>query len=160
MMNQPILELRGVASEEDLRFLMELRNQNLEFYFDQTQVDWEMQVRWWQKAKADSDNRYFLAWYRGQRVGIGRLHRIESDPIGIGGDIEEGFRGRGLGRKLFETLIALCQHTYGAEKIWLEVLPSNHRAINLYVSLGFQEVERSKNKIRMELTGNRDNQLQ
>lgn len=160
MMNQTILELRDVASEEDLRFLMELRSQNLEFYFDQTPIDWEMQLRWWQKAKADSDNRYLVAWYCGQRVGMGRLHRVKSDPIGMGGDIEKGFQGRGLGRELFETLIALCQRKYTAEKIWLEVLPSNHRAIGLYVSLGFEEVERAKNKIRMELTIKHDDQLQ
>ncbi len=159
-MNHDILELRDVVSEEDLRFLMEVRNQNLEFYFNQTQIDWEMQFRWWQKAEGDRDTRYLVAWYRGKRVGTGRLHRIQSDPIGIGGDIEEGFRGQGLGHELYTVLIGLCEHTYGAEKVWLEVLPCNLRAISFYMTLGFQEVERWENRIRMELTINRNDQSQ
>jgi len=130
---------------------MDLRNQNLQYYLTQTPIDWEMQRQWWERANEDTDHRYLVAWHQGQRIGTGRLHSIESDPVGIGGDIEERFRGQGLGRKLFETLIALCRHTYDAERIWLEVLTSNHRAINLYISLGLKEVKRSEKVLRMEL---------
>jgi len=50
-------------------------------------------------------------------------------------------RRRGLARRL---LIQAMTHarTLGAQVAWLEVRPSNQPALNLYYSLGFQEMGR------------------
>lgn len=46
--------------------------------------------------------------------------------------------GLGAGRKMMEHAIEISRSK--AEQIFLEVRPSNHKAINLYKSLGFQEI--------------------
>jgi len=48
------------------------------------------------------------------------------------------YRGRGVGRLLVERAVAECR-TRGAESVSLEVRPSNHAALALYRTLGFQE---------------------
>ncbi len=48
-------------------------------------------------------------------------------------------QGQGLGRMMMNMMIHKARRA-GAETILLEVRPSNHRAIGLYHSLGFNEV--------------------
>lgn len=50
-------------------------------------------------------------------------------------------QGKGLGRKLLDEFINFCQQK-NADSIWLEVRQSNTRAVNLYESVGFNEVDR------------------
>jgi len=50
-------------------------------------------------------------------------------------------QGKGLGRKLLDEFINFCQQK-SADSIWLEVRQSNTRAVNLYESAGFNEVDR------------------
>ena len=52
-------------------------------------------------------------------------------------------QGLGAGRKMLEHMIDKARHA--AEKIFLEVRPSNHRAIKLYKNLGFTEIGIRKN---------------
>jgi len=53
--------------------------------------------------------------------------------------ISPAWQGRGLGRLAMERLIEGAAQ-YGAECLFLEVRPSNGRAIDLYQSLGFETV--------------------
>jgi [ribosomal protein S18]-alanine N-acetyltransferase len=53
------------------------------------------------------------------------------------------FQRLGAGRKMLEHLIEYARSR--AEKIFLEVRPSNPRAISLYRSVGFQEIGTRKN---------------
>jgi ribosomal-protein-alanine N-acetyltransferase len=57
------------------------------------------------------------------------------------------FQGRGLGRRMLRHLLRLARHREAA-KAFLEVRPSNGRAIALYESLGFQEIGRRKGYYR------------
>ncbi len=57
--------------------------------------------------------------------------------------VEENFRGRGIGTKLFAELIKFCKER-GATAITLEVRPSNAAAIKLYESFGLKSVGRRK----------------
>ncbi len=57
--------------------------------------------------------------------------------------VEENFRGRGIGTKLFAELIKICKER-GATAITLEVRPSNTAAIKLYESFGLKSVGRRK----------------
>lgn len=53
--------------------------------------------------------------------------------------IAPDWQGRGLGRQIMQRLIAGAP-AYGVECLFLEVRPSNGKAISLYESLGFETV--------------------
>ncbi len=55
--------------------------------------------------------------------------------------IDPAAQGRGHGRRLLRTLIRISRH-HRAERIFLEVRPSNPRAIALYFDEGFNEIGR------------------
>ena len=65
------------------------------------------------------------------------------------GVIDESNRGKGFGRQLFLDLIEEAKKN--TNKIHLEVLDTNKRAINLYKSLGFIETIIKNNIIHMNL---------
>ncbi len=52
--------------------------------------------------------------------------------------VDPSAQGLGAGRKMLEHMIELARTK--AEKIFLEVRPTNHKAIRLYKSLGFSEI--------------------
>lgn len=58
--------------------------------------------------------------------------------------VDENFRGRGFGKKLFAELIRVCK-IRGATAITLEVRASNSAAIKLYENFGLKSVGRRKN---------------
>ena len=55
--------------------------------------------------------------------------------------VDPAYQGIGLGRKLIVFFIGMCIEQ-NAESAWLEVRESNHKAITLYESEGFNEVTR------------------
>jgi N6-L-threonylcarbamoyladenine synthase len=57
--------------------------------------------------------------------------------------VEPGFRGRGLGRKLMNRLIAEARRL-GASDLFLEVRADNPVAQSLYESLGFESIDRRR----------------
>lgn len=55
--------------------------------------------------------------------------------------VDPKLQGRGLGRRMMEALLKLARQQT-ADRIFLEVRPSNPAAIHLYESLGFNEIGR------------------
>ena len=58
--------------------------------------------------------------------------------------VEPELRGLGFGTKIFSALIEVCKKR-GANKITLEVRPSNIAAVKMYESFGLRSVGRRKN---------------
>ena len=58
--------------------------------------------------------------------------------------VDPAYQRRGLGRELLEHLIETLE-TRGVLTLWLEVRASNHAAIALYESLGFNEATIRRN---------------
>lgn len=58
--------------------------------------------------------------------------------------VDASRQGRGIGRALLEHLLELAKR-YHAEAVFLEVRPSNHPALHLYDSLGFNQVGHRRN---------------
>jgi ribosomal-protein-alanine N-acetyltransferase len=57
--------------------------------------------------------------------------------------VKPQYQGQGLGRRILRYLINIA-HQHNVDTAILEVRPSNHRAINLYLSEGFGEVGRRR----------------
>jgi ribosomal-protein-alanine N-acetyltransferase len=55
--------------------------------------------------------------------------------------IASGHQGRGHGRRLLRSLLQIARGR-GAERVFLEVRPSNRAAIELYHQEGFNEIGR------------------
>lgn len=71
-------------------------------------------------------------------------HKPKSKELYIEGIAVVDFvRGKGVGTKLFEELMSFAQ-TQSFKKITLEVIDTNHRALQLYERLGFTIQKRSK----------------
>ena len=75
----------------------------------------------------------------GRVVGHGVLSVSVGDGHVLNVCVEPHHQGEGLGRALVVHLLAAA-HGLGAERVFLEVRPSNLIAYKLYESLGFNEV--------------------
>ncbi|HUD40943.1 MAG TPA: ribosomal protein S18-alanine N-acetyltransferase [Dokdonella sp.] len=78
-----------------------------------------------------------IAGYGILSVGAGEAHVLNVC-------IAPSHQGLGLGRRLVRRVIDLARW-HRAERIFLEVRPSNARAIALYLSLGFNEIGKRPN---------------
>ena len=63
--------------------------------------------------------------------------------------VSDKAKGHGLGRKLLHALIERATQGEGLRQLYLTVVSSNQRAINLYFSEGFETYSREKGSIRI-----------
>ncbi|MGA9421629.1 MAG: ribosomal protein S18-alanine N-acetyltransferase [Rhodanobacteraceae bacterium] len=77
-------------------------------------------------------------------VGYGVLSVAAGEAHLLNACIASSSRRQGLGRRLVQRLLDLARWN-GAERVFLEVRPSNHAAIALYQSLEFNEIGRRPN---------------
>jgi GNAT superfamily N-acetyltransferase len=63
--------------------------------------------------------------------------------------VSEKAKGQGLGRKLLHALIERAKQGEGLRQLYLTVVAGNQRAINLYLSEGFELYSREKGSIKM-----------
>ncbi len=96
----------------------------------------------WLEMAASPDNAFALLADT-VPVGFGQLlagdHRVVHMARLI---VAPGHRGRGLGRRLCEALIATACDDFAARRLTLNVYADNHVAHALYRSLGFSELLR------------------
>ena len=86
----------------------------------------------------------YPAWilHEGERVlGYGVLSIAADEAHVLNLCIEPREQGHGRGRRLLRALLKLAQG-HGAQRVFLEVRPSNPRAIALYHDEGFNEIGR------------------
>ena len=127
---KPVIQVRGMRAE-DLATVSAMENASYEFpwsagiFSDCVKAGhpcWVLCV--------DQD----IAGYGILSMGAGEAHVLN---LCIG----PGFRGRGLGRHLLGRLLDIARWN-GAERVFLEVRPSNPLARTLYESVGFCEIGR------------------
>jgi ribosomal protein S18 acetylase RimI-like enzyme len=63
--------------------------------------------------------------------------------------VSEKAKGQGLGRRLLQATIERAMQDESLRQIYLTVVANNQRAINLYLSEGFELYSREKGSIRM-----------
>ena len=87
----------------------------------------------------NADYECWLFLYAGNVIGHGILSVAAGESHLLNVCINPDYQGRGFGRLLVEHMIALARRRR-AERIFLEVRPSNTVAYNLYETLGFNEI--------------------
>lgn len=96
------------------------------------------QIVWFYTAYARGRSLAFQAFVwrmNGRPVGYG-IVRVANDKWWVTGGLIESARGKGFGRKIFETVTRVC-HIVG-EDAWLDVFRDNRPAVELYYSLGYK----------------------
>ena len=126
----PLTSLRGMR-ESDIDAVMAIENRAYAF-------------PWTHGIFRDCLNAAYPAWLLVQDdvvIGYGVISIAAGEAHILNICIDPVAQGRGHGRRLLRTLIRAAR-TYAAERIFLEVRPSNPRAIALYFAEGFNEIGR------------------
>lgn len=75
----------------------------------------------------------------GALIGYGVMSAAAGEAHILNIAVSPQMQGQGYGRSLMHFLLETARH-HGADTVFLEVRPSNHRAFHLYDSLGFNQV--------------------
>ena len=128
-----------------------LRNTVRKFMTGNTnEITMKQQIEWFSGLDHGKFKLYIYT-SSGRMAGYG-IVRVEGDKVLLTGAIDEKFRGIGLGKDLFRKLMLEAYDMPG--KVSLEVNGSNVRAINLYKSIGFTQVnyDLDRDVIMMEIS--------
>ena len=119
----------------DLPFLIAVRNESRHFLHDVRKYSLEDSVRWWDK---EHPSFLVIELHNGTPVGYIRTSNWDHDNkhVMIGADIHPDHRRNGYAFEAYELYLdELFSH--GMNKVSLEVLALNEKAIALYEKLGF-----------------------
>ena len=94
-------------------------------------------------------NAMFVAERRGAIVAMLTTYEHVDYGWTLGMLVDEAERGKGIGRELMERVFAWAR-ARGIAEISLLVFPHNQRAMRLYQSSGFEEVERYPEDVRRQ----------
>ena len=123
-------------TQDDLEFLNQVRNLYAsEYLHDSRTFTLEETKNWYLLSKPD----YRIIWEDEKRVGYFRLSNYSkvNNNIYIGADIHPTYANKGIGYRAYTQFIPMLFEENNLNKISLEVLSTNKRAIHLYKKLGF-----------------------
>jgi ribosomal-protein-alanine N-acetyltransferase len=137
----PLTQCRPLTSR-DLDAVMRLEVQAYDFPWTRGNFVDSLLAGYWAHAlfqsEAPSDDcPAELLAYAWAMAGVGEVHLLNIT-------VARSSQGRGYARFLLDYLVAWCQEIQ-ADDLWLEVRPSNARAIALYERYGFETVGRRPN---------------
>jgi ribosomal-protein-alanine N-acetyltransferase len=89
----------------------------------------------------DAGYAMWLQERQGDLVGYGVLSIAADEAHILNLCIAPGNEGQGLGQRMLQSLLKIARG-HGAQRVFLEVRPSNTRAITLYERSGFNEIGR------------------
>jgi len=122
---------------EDIDFFNEVRNLSTNFLHDKTKYSIEDNISWFKSTNPT----YFIATDDGEKIGYIRTSNWKTDSVYVGMDIHPKYRGLGYANNLYELLFEKLKTEYKLSKVYLEVLTSNKRAINIYNKLNFTIID-------------------
>jgi len=103
----------------------------------------EQEKQWIEDSLQNPDKLILVAAKEEEIVGLldfaPKTKRKNAHTGEFGVSVRSGFQGMGIGRMLVESLIRWAKDNQHIEKVFLNVMATNLRAIELYKKLGFQE---------------------
>lgn len=122
-------------THEDVYFVNKIRNQVREYLHDDKATTIKESSEWFRTT----DPRFYIIVCNGRSIGYFRTsdYSEKDRRIYIGADLDPKFWGEGHARRAYTKFIPYLFETLNLNKIGLEVLSTNTRALNLYKSLGF-----------------------
>jgi RimJ/RimL family protein N-acetyltransferase len=125
-----------MMKSEDIIFVNSIRNRYAEeFLHDSRTFSDDECLSWFKKTKPE----FYIINYLGEDIGYFRTSEYDSKnkKMCIGCDIDHKYTGKGYGYLSYKTFLNFIFNEKDLNKIYLEVLANNGRAIHLYEKLGF-----------------------
>lgn len=145
MKNAPKIRLLPLQRHH-VELIRQWRNENRQFFFDQTEVSADHQIIWWEKYVGKLAEETFVVCLRDENDrAVGTITTIDHQLLG--GDGVEIARVM-LGDKsvarlgVMEQAVSIVTNWYddGMREVWLKVKTDNHAAIALYEKIWFRKV--------------------
>ncbi len=144
MQNTSIDELVIIrkAKKEDIPIVMYINKVSL----PENYPEWffEEHLERWGEAFYVAEVGDKVVGYVMSRVEFGAPYVVEGSIVKKGHIVSiavlEGYRRRGIGRRLMENALRSLKEVYDCKEVYLEVRVSNMPAIRLYEKLGFKKV--------------------
>lgn len=129
------ITIRDMKSK-DLPFFNEVRNLVKDYLHNNAEFSLQETCEWF-NAKEDD---FFIIENYNQKIGYFRTSNdsFENKSIMIGADIHPKFQGNGFSKESYRIFLKKMFEEKCKNKVHLEVLSFNHRAINLYKKIGFK----------------------
>ena len=123
-------------TRQDVPLISEIRNLCVEYLHDSTQFSVEETFKWFD----NSNPNFYSILLDNKMIGYFRTsnYSLKNQNIYIGADIHPNYWGKGIGFEVYSKFIPFLFNEYNLNKISLEVLSTNNRAISLYTKLGFK----------------------
>lgn len=126
-------------SEDDLEFLVEIRNECRNFLHDASEFSLEECKIWFKKTKPQ----FYIIENEGTKIGYFRTSNWQQDSCWVGGDLHKDYRGKGLMKNAYVNLFHYLKNMQ-IRKVFLSVLSFNETAFFLYKKLGFEILTTTK----------------
>lgn len=131
----------------DLRSFLSVRNQCIAYLHCNKIFKFEEAEEWFQSNHVN----YLKILVDDIFAGYFRTdYDSENSALLIGADLDEKYRGLGIARSAYSELIEVIFNDFCTNRIWLEVLATNTRAISLYKSLSFRSEGIKRGAIRRQ----------
>ena len=137
------------VEERDLILLYKMRKDEVinNMLFTLYPVSMYGQEKWLEHITNSTDKKVFMVEAKinyGRLLTIGCVRLTDIDfvnrKIEIGADLCSSFRGKGYGKKVYDSLLQYCFDQMGMNQVYLYCLENNVNAIKCYLSVGFKQL--------------------
>lgn len=123
-----------------------IRNDSREYLHNNTHYTLQESYDWFRK-KTDP---FFMYEIDSEVIGYFRTSNWTNKTCYVGMDIHQDYRGQHLAYNAYVEFLNFLDTLYGIERVQLEVLKTNTRALNLYTKLNFETIRENERSFIME----------
>lgn len=153
-----------LIEKKDLDFIRQVRShpETKKYLGTFVLLNEDKQLDWYEKVIKDETQLYFIlektTVEKGdfnkdcnfiERLGYIRMTNIDykNNSVCVGGDIDMDERGKGYGKEMYKLIFDLVFDQMNMNCVYLYVLGTNERAMNLYKKMGFKESGRLRQAV-------------